>query len=40
MRTWARRSLAPATSSIAFVILLVFLTEWIRRRMSWSEATC
>jgi hypothetical protein len=34
MRTCARRSFAPATSSIALVILLVFLTEWIRRRMS------
>ena len=34
IRVWARRRRAPATSSIAFVILRVFWTEVIRRRMS------
>ena len=37
-RVCARRSRAPATSSIAFVILRVLRTERIRRLMSWSEA--
>src|SRR6185437_4509855 len=39
MRLCARCSLAPATSSRAFVILRVLRTEPIRRRRSWSEAT-
>src|SRR3954452_6022952 len=39
MRVCARRSLAAETSSIAFVILRVFLTERTRRAMSWTEAT-
>ncbi len=38
IRVCARRSRAPATSSSAFVILRVFRTEVIRRRMSCSEA--
>src|SRR6266511_5112567 len=38
MRASARRRRAAATSSIAFVILRVFATERIRRRMSWSVA--
>src|SRR3954468_22744977 len=39
MRVCARRSLAAETSSIAFVILRVFLTERTRRAMSWTDAT-
>ena len=39
IRAWARRRRAPATSSIAFVILRVFRTERIRRLMSWTSAT-
>ena len=38
MRAWARRSRADATSSIAFVILRVFVTDLIRRRRSWTVA--
>ena len=39
IRACARRSRAAATSSIAFVILRVFLIERTRRLMSWTEAT-
>ena len=39
IRACARRSRAAATSSIAFVILRVFLTERTRRLMSWTDAT-
>ena len=38
IRACARRSRAAATSSIAFVILRVFLIERTRRLMSWTEA--
>ena len=38
IRASARRSFAAATSSIAFVILLVFRTERSRRLMSWTVA--
>ena len=38
IRASALRSFAAATSSIAFVILLVFLTELTRRLMSWTVA--
>ncbi len=38
IRVCARRSRAEATSSIAFVILRVFLTERTRRLRSWTEA--
>jgi hypothetical protein len=38
MRFSARRSFAAATSSIAFVIFRVFLTEATRRLMSWTVA--
>src|SRR5688500_12688678 len=39
IRVCARRSRAEATSSIALVILRVFLTERTRRFRSWTEAT-
>ena len=35
-----RRSFAAATIFIALVICWVFLTERMRRRMSWREAMC
>ena len=38
IRVCARRRRAEATSSIAFVILRVFLTERTRRLRSWTEA--
>ena len=38
IRACARRSRALATSSIAFVILRVFVTERMRRRRSWTVA--
>ena len=38
IRVCARRSRAEATSSIAFVILRVFLTERTRRFRSWTVA--
>src|SRR5258708_37656288 len=37
-RSWARRIFAAATSSIALVILRVFWTPRMRRRMSRSDA--
>src|ERR671930_302016 len=39
IRCCALRSRADATSSIAFVIFRVFVTERMRRRRSWTEAT-
>ena len=38
MRDWARRRRAPATISMALVVLRVFLTEPMRRDMSFSFA--
>ena len=39
MRAWLRRSLAAATISMALVILRVFWTDAMRRRMSRRVAT-
>ena len=39
MRAWLRRSLAAATISMALVILRVFWTDAMRRRMSRRLAT-
>jgi hypothetical protein len=39
IRACARRKRAAATSSNALVILRVFWTERIRRRMSWTVSS-